>query len=152
MIDSVAALRALILANTKFAPLVNNKVYGTPPGIDPGAIPANGSAPACVVLQQMTASELPGARDSYRIRIRVYAPDGVTAGKLYRQLHDYVFYTGYGSTPTTNVKISNRWFMFKIESAGDGPNIYVERPGNVDWPVAAGTYVATFAANTGAYS
>jgi hypothetical protein len=152
MINSISALRALILDNTQFAPLVSNRVYGTPPGIDPVALPADGSPPPCVVLQQMTTTELSGSRDSYRVRVRVYAPDGVTADRLYRQLHDYVFYTGYGNTPTTNIKIRNRWFMFKIEAAGDGPNVYVERPGNVDWPVAVGTYVATFASQTGAYA
>lgn len=142
MIDPVAALRALLLADTALVALVGTNVKGVPPGLgdNPPAVP-----PRSVLLQ---ASPGGGGGSTQAIleqpfTLRCHGPDSTEAWKVFRAAWD-VFYDANGN-PRGPRLVSNRWFL---RSATLSPPMADLEPEG--WPVVAATLLTRWDAHKGA--
>lgn len=142
MIDPVAALRALLLADTALADLVGTNVKGVPPGFgdEPPATP-----PRSVLIQAAPVDAGQGQQAIIRGRftLRCHGPTAVDAWNVFRATWD-VFYDANGLQrgPRT---VENRW---RLRSATLGqPMADLEPEG---WPVVAAILECRFDAHQGA--
>jgi hypothetical protein len=131
LIDPIAALRTLLLADGALVALVGTNVKGVPPGFgdSPPAVP-----PRSVLIQPIPSGLNTGRQTviAPQFTLRCHGPTSVDAWKVYRATWD-VFYDANGD-PRPPRLVSNRWFL---RSAALGqPMADLEPEG---WPVVAAT-------------
>lgn len=152
MIDPVAALRALLLADATLHALlaldatealpVAKKVVGVPPGLgdNPPVVP-----PRSVLLQPSPGPD--GGSHQFTIAqpfgVRCHGPSGVAAWDVFRAVWD-VFYDANGLARGPRI-VANRWYL---RSATLTPGIGDLEPEG--WPVVVATLLTRWDAHQGA--
>lgn len=141
MIDTVAAIRAVLLADAGIAGLVGTRIYAAPPGLPEG----QSSPPPPSIVVQAVGGDMASADPTLQQRyyVRCYGATGQDTMAIYRAIYDILIDTdGRARGPRL---IANRWLLKSAMLTSPATD---EEPQG--WPITTTTLTTRFDALRGA--